>query len=170
GVAETGEVQIDSGEHRAYAVGVTLSRHALVLSSLGNGSWQGRWFARDGSPLSNAFTFSLQRQETPRLEFLTDGGLAMGFDQSFSDAPSFFVNRIDDGATAPGPLPPWLQQRSRNVLFAVRQGRAYATWGPDSTSCRRSDVEVLASASGKSCGCLTVSALSPATSMGRDGS
>jgi hypothetical protein len=165
GAPETGEVQIDSGEHRVSAVGVALSGHALVITSLGNPNWQARWVARDGTPISQPFT--LQNAGFPRLQFLMDGSVALGFAPRFGDPPTF-VNRIEDGAGAAGPLPAWLQHRSGNVLFAVRSGKAYATWGGGGQC--GSDLEVLASSSGKSCGCVKVPGLSRFASVGRDGS
>jgi hypothetical protein len=165
GAPEVAEVQIDSGEKRVSAVGVALSGHVLVISSTGNPNWEARWVARDGTPISQPFT--LQNAGFPRLQFLMDGSLALGFAPRFGDPPTF-TNRIEDGAAAAGPLPAWLQQRSGNVLFAVRSGKAYATWGGGGQC--GSDLEVLASGSGKSCGCVKVPELSRFASVGRDGS
>jgi hypothetical protein len=166
GVAETGEVQVDNSGHHVRAVGVALSGHALILSLVASGTWEGRWVARDGSPLSKAFT--LQGPALPRLQFLVDGSLALGSVTSFNDPqPSSFQSRIEDGAEVAGPLPPWLLERSGNIFFAVRQGRAYASWGGGGHC--GSDVEVLAN-SGKSCGCIKVLELSRSASVGRDGS
>ena len=64
-------------------------------------------------------------------------------------------------------MPAWLSPRSGNLLFAVRQGKAYATWGGGGRC--GPDVEVLTN-SGKSCGCIKVSELSRSASVGRDGS
>jgi hypothetical protein len=177
GAAETGEVQIDVGEHQVGAVGVALSGHALILLSLDSGNWQARWVARDGTAISKPFT--LQGSGNPRFQFLLDGSLALGFVKSPTDPPSSFAYRIEDGAEVAGPLPAWLSQRSRNVLFAVRQGRAYATWGGGGQC--GADLEILAAASGKSCGCLKVPQLTllasdpgdtaqHSASVGRDGS
>jgi hypothetical protein len=165
GAPEVAEVQIDAGEHRVSTVGVALSGHALVVSSLGNPNWQAQWVARDGTPISQPF--ALQNPGFPRLQFLMDGSLALGFAPRIGD-PTTFTNRIEDGAAVAGPLPVWLQQRSGNVLFAVRSGKAYATWGGGGQC--GSDLEVLASGSGKSCGCVKVPDLSRFASVGRDGS
>jgi hypothetical protein len=165
GASETGEVQIDSGQHPVSAVGVALSGHALVISSTGSPNWQARWVGRDGTPISQPFT--LQNAGFPRLQFLMDGSLLLGFAPRVGDPPTF-ANRIEDGVAAAAPLPAWLQQRSGNALFAVRSGKAYATWGGGGQC--GSDLELLASSSGKSCGCVKVPALSRSASVGRDGS
>ena len=163
---ETDEVPIETSDHPVGAVGVALSGHALVLLSLGGSNWQARWLARDGTAISKPF--NVQGTGKPRLQFLMDGSLALGFVQGFDDPPSSFAFRIEDGAEVAGPLPPWLSQRSGNVLFAVRQGRAYATWGGGGQC--GADLEVLAAPSGKSCGCLKVPQLGHLASVGRDGS
>jgi len=95
-----------------------------------------------------------------------DGSLAVGFG-AFNDPPSSFAQRIEDGAEVAGPLPPWLSQRAANVLFAVRQGRAYATWGGGGQC--GTDLEILTN-TGTSCGCVKVPQLSRSASVGRDGS
>jgi hypothetical protein len=166
GVAETGQVQVDTGEHRVGGVGVALSGHALIVLSLGTPNWQAQWVARDGTAISKPFT--LQWSGVPRFQFLMDGSLALGFVKSFNEPPSSFAYRIEDGAEVAGPLPAWLSQRSGNVLFAARQGRAYATWGGGGQC--GADLEVLAAPSGKSCGCLKVPQLTHQASVGRDGS
>jgi hypothetical protein len=61
-----------------------------------------------------------------------------------------------------------LATRVAAALYAVRGGRAYASWGGQGGQCG-SRLEVLA-ASGKSCGCLEVPSLSDLSSVGRDGS
>ncbi len=164
GAAETAEVPLDTGEHRVGAVGVALSGDALILLSLGNSTWQARWVARDGTPISG--TFSVQGPESPSFQFLLDGSLALGFGNPFVANPTFTF-RIADGSTSAGPLPAWLQQRASNPVYAVRSGRAYATWGSGGQC--GSDLEVLAT-SGKSCGCLKVPGLSRLASIGRDAS
>jgi len=171
GAPETGEVQIDAGEHYVISVGVALSGHAFIVSSLGPPApdappdLQARWVARDGTAISQPF--ALPSPGWPRLQFLMDGSLALGLAPRPLDPP-VFVNRIEDGAAVAGPLPAWLQQRSGNALFAARSGKAYATWGAGGQC--GSDLEVLASGSGKTCGCLHVPQLSRSTSVGRDGS
>jgi hypothetical protein len=165
GAAETGLVQIDSGQRRVGGVGVAISGHALVLSSVGSPSWAARWVARDGASISDPF--ALQGQGFPRFQFLLDGSLALGFVQDFSEPATSFVYRIEDGAAAAGPLPAWLQPRAGNQLYAVRSGRAYATWGSGGQC--GPDLELLAT-SGKSCGCVKVPGLSRSASVGRDGS
>jgi hypothetical protein len=166
GVAETGEVQVDTGEHRVGGVGVAFSGHALILTSSGNPNWEARWVARDGSPLSK--TFTLQGPANPRFQFLRDGSLALGFVNDFSAPATNFVYRIEDGAAVAGPLPDWLSSRAGNQLYVVRSGKAYATWGGGGRC--GSDLEILAASSGKSCGCVKVPDLTAATSVGRDGS
>ncbi|MFL5392269.1 MAG: hypothetical protein ACJ79G_05470 [Myxococcales bacterium] len=166
GVAETGRVPLDIGEHRVGGVGVALSGHALILVAVGNSNWQAQWVARDGTAISKPFT--LQGSGVPRTQFLMDGSLALGFVKLASDPPSSFAFQIEDGAEVAGPLPAWLSQRSGNVLFAARQGRAYATWGGGGQC--GADLEVLAAPSGKSCGCLKVPQLTHSASIGRDGS
>jgi hypothetical protein len=155
GVAETGEVPIDSG---ATAVGVALSGHALIVGP------QARWVARDGTPISGPFTV---QDNVNRFQFLLDGSLALGSAAGFSSPPESFVSRIEDGATVAGPLPDWLAARASNRLYAVRSGKAYATWG--SGGACGGDLEILAP-SGKSCGCVKVPDLSASASVGRDGS
>ena len=164
GAPETGEVRVDNGELHVGAIGVALSGHALILSANGSGNWEGRWVAREGAPISKAFT--LQGPAGPKLQFLMDGSLAVGFG-AFNDPPSSFAQRIEDGAEVAGPLPPWLSQRAANVLFAVRQGRAYATWGGGGQC--GTDLEILTN-TGTSCGCVKVPQLSRSASVGRDGS
>jgi hypothetical protein len=166
GVAETGEVQIDTGEHRVGGVGVALSGHALILTSVANQNWEARWVARDGSPIAGPFT--LQGPAGPKFQFLVDGSLALGFPPfDFSAPASSFVSRIEDGGTAAGPLPEWLAPRAPNQLYVVRSGKAYATWGSGGQC--GGDLEILAT-SGKSCGCVKVPNLSASASVGRDGS
>ena len=133
----------------------------LILTGTG-----ARWLSRDGSPLSKTFTVP-QTTGAAKLQFLLDGSLAVGSAPSFNDPPSSFQYRIEDGAEVSGPLPDWLSQRSGNLLFAVRSGKAYATWG-GSGQCG-SDLEIVAN-TGKSCGCLKVPGLSRSASVGRDGS
>jgi hypothetical protein len=157
-------VRVDNGELHVAAVGVALSGHALILSAIGNGNWEGRWVARDGTAISKPFT--LQGSTGPKFQFLIDGSLAVGFG-NFNDPPSSFAFRIEDGAEVARPLPAWLSQRSGNLLFAVRQGKAYATWGGGGQC--GSDLEVLTN-TGKSCGCLKAPQLSRSASVGRDGS
>jgi hypothetical protein len=164
GAAKTGEVLLDTGEHRVGAVGVALSGHALVLLSHGNPNWQARWVARDGTPISD--TFDLQGPELPGFQFLLDGSLALGFGDPLLANPTF-TSRIEDGSTSVGPLPGWLQQRASNLVYAVRSGMAYATWGGGGQC--GSDLEVVAT-SGKSCGCLKVPNLGHLASIGRDSS
>jgi hypothetical protein len=169
GAPETGEVRVDNGELHVGAVGVALSGHALVLSATGNGNWDARWVARDGTAISKPFPLQGplgQGAVGPKLQFLMDGSLAVG-SGAFNDPPSSFVYRIEDGAEVAGPLPAWLSQRAGNLLFAVRQGKAYATWGSGGQC--GSELELLA-ASGKSCGCVNVPELSRSSSVGRDGS
>jgi hypothetical protein len=168
GVAETAEVLVDTGQSPV-AVGVALSGHALVLtsSSTGGSNWQARWVARDGTPISGVF--DLQLSGVPAFHFLLDGSLAVGVES----VPLLFQGnatlryRIEDGAATAGPLPGWLQERATNALFAIRAGKAYATWGSGG-QCGL-DLEVL-STSGKSCGCLKVPDLGPLASIGRDNS
>jgi hypothetical protein len=164
GAAETGLVQVDSAERRVGSVGVPLSGHALVLSSVGSPNWEGRWLARDGSPISSSFT--LQGQGFPRFQFLVDGSLALGFAPDFSEPATAFAYRIEDGAAVAGPLPAWLQPRAGNQLYVVRSGKAYATWGGGGRC--GSQLELLAT-SGKSCGCVNVPGLTRSASVGRDG-
>ncbi|MFL5360119.1 MAG: InlB B-repeat-containing protein [Myxococcales bacterium] len=166
GVAETGEVQIDTGEHRVGGVGVAFSGDALVLSSVGNPNWQARWVARDGSPISGPF--NLQGSGFPAFQFLADGSLALGFVNRFTDAPTNFAYRIEDGASVADPLPDWLAPRAANQLYVVRSGKAYATWGAGGRC--GGDLEILAASSGKSCGCVKVPKLTASASVGRDGS
>ncbi|TMF86205.1 MAG: hypothetical protein E6I08_12305 [Chloroflexi bacterium] len=168
GAPETGEVQIDSGEHHVRAVGVALSGHALVLLDGTNDTFRAQWLARDGTAISKPF--SLQSGSFPRFQFLMDGSLALGFVRSYGDPPSLFVSRIEDGAEVAGPLPAWLSQRSLDVVFAIRQGRGYAAFGGDGGGACGADLEVLAAPSGKSCGCLKVPHLTREASVGRDGS
>jgi hypothetical protein len=165
GVAETGDVSVDNGQQGACAVGVAPSGHVLILSLVASSTWEGRWLARDGSPLSSSFT--LHGEGIPRFQFLLDGSLALGFVQEFSEPATSFAYRIEDGATVAGPLPAWLQSRAGNQLYAVRSGKAYATWGSGGQC--GSELELL-SISGKSCGCVDVPELSRSSSVGRDGS
>jgi len=167
GAAETGVVPVDNGGRHVAAVGVALSGHALILSTVSDGNWEARWVARDGTSISN--TFMVQGTGVPAFQFLMDGSLALGFVASRNDdPPSRFVSRIEDGAEATGPLPPWLFQRATNALFVVRQGRGYAMWGGAGGQCGQ-DLEVLTT-TGKSCGCLKVPGLSISSTIGRDGS
>ena len=164
GVAETGEVLIETGRS-AVAVGVALSGRALVLTSSASPAWQARWVSRDGSAISDAF--EVQLAGVPAFHFLLDGSLALGVESSSFEGNPTFRSRIEEGGTVAGPLPDWLQERASNALFAIRAGKAYATWGTGGQC--RSDLEVL-STSGKSCGCMKVPDLSPAASIGRDNS
>jgi len=93
----------------------------------------------------------------------------VGFVGDFSAPATNFAYRIEDGAAFADPVPGWLAVRAANQLYVVRAGQAYATWGSGSGQCG-SDLEILASGSGKSCGCLKVPNLSASASVGRDGS
>jgi hypothetical protein len=162
GAAETSEILIDNGEHPVGAVGITLSGHALILVRIGNSSWQGQWVARDGTRIGGTFTVQAPSEGFPIPQFLLDGSLAVGF----AGAPWAF--RIEDGSPVPGPLPDWLRQRSLNPFYAIRGGKAYATWGAGG-QCSSDAVEVIAT-SGKSCGCMSVPDFRSVASIGRDSS
>jgi len=166
GAPETGEVPVDNGGRHVAAVGVALSGHALILSTVSAGNFEARWVARDGTAISNTFMVQYPTA-VPAFQFLVDGSLALGF-VGGDEPPSRFVSRIEDGAEATGPLPAWLFQRASNALSVVRQGRAYAMWGGAGGECGQ-DLEVL-STTGKSCGCVKVPGLSISSTVGRDSS
>jgi len=154
GAPETDQIVIGKGEPFVAAVGVALSGHALVIDETG----KARWVARDGTVLTGQFALSA----STRMQFLADGSLAVGVGPD-----SISGERVEDGATAAGPLPDWLQQRRLNALQVVRSGKAYASWGP-AGQCG-SGIEVLAT-SGRSCGCVAVPGLTTDASVARDGS
>jgi len=161
GGPESPEILIDKGQHPVGAVGITLSGHALVLVRIGTTSWQGQWVARDGTLIGGAFTLQAPSEGFSTTQFLLDGSLAVGF------AGGPFAFRIEDGSPVAGALPDWLQQRAANQFFAIRAGRAYATWGAGGKC--DGNVEVVA-ASGKSCGCVNVPDFRSVASIGRDSS
>ena len=160
GVAETGEITIDTSDSPVVDVGVDLAGHALVLVSINSVGLAARWMDRDGTPLTAWFPFP---GGFGRFQFLMEGGLAYGRFTQTNDLE--WVGWFHDGATASVPLPGWLQQRTLNTFYAVRNGTAYATWNRDGASC----VEVLATSTGKSCGCVEVRVPARAA-IGRDGS
>jgi hypothetical protein len=147
---------IFSGNFLLFSAGMTLSHHTLSIMTFNNGldsSFAGVWVDENGKKIGEPIT-------PPRggtLQFLLDGSLLQRTASAFTDI-------WPDGASAPSPLPSWLQARaSASWLYPIRHGAGYAMGG----TC--SGVEVL-SKNGKSCGCLAVPGVSATTSIGRDGS
>lgn len=167
GAPETGEVVIDESreDHWVSAVGVTLSGHALVVAHATSSTWQARWLARDGTPITGWFLIN-GPGGFPSLQFLMDGGLALGFGQYFSRGGTY-AYRVPDSVPAAEPLPDWLQERAANQFAAIRNGRGYASWGT-AGQCSAKSVEVLAT-TGKSCGCVDPPN-AKGFNIGRDGS
>ena len=175
GVPETGETIIERANNfiPVGGVGVALSGHALVIAGLGAPGWQARWIDRDGTPLTTWFRFSANG--FPSLKFLMDGSLALGFYNTGTGTNPTNVTwqyRVRDAVNAVEPLPQWLQDRSGNALYVIRNGKGYATWGAVGACSHGTStpgMEIL-STGGKSCGCVAVPNLSGTASVGRDGS
>jgi hypothetical protein len=139
-----------------------------VLESLGASSWQARWLAREGTPLTDWFPV-VAEQGFPELKFLMDGSLVLRFrSPTFPYESGPWKYRFEDAKAAVSAVPDWLTTRDARALYVIRAGRGYASWGGQGGQCG-SSVEVL-STSGKSCGCLQVPNLSDLASVGRDGS
>ena len=173
GAPESAQVLIDNVDHRVDAVGVALSGHALVVENVSANAWQGRWVARDGAPITDWFPlpgYQTPQRLFPSLTFLMDGSLVLGFDnhrQGQQPQNIVWQSRFPDGASAPEPLPAWLQSRANSSLAVIRGGRGYASMG-SAAGCGPSSVEVLG-ISGKSCGCVKP-AHAQGLNIGRDGS
>jgi hypothetical protein len=170
GAPETDWISLDrsTAATRVGAVGVALSGHAFVLLADGTDRWRGIWVDRSGTVISGWVT-GIGGTGLPQLQFLMDGSLALRFRATgspFAEGP--WVMRFEDAKAAIAPVPLWLQDRGGNALFVIRNGAAYASWG-SAGECG-SKLEVVASASGKSCGCLDVPNLGATSSVGRDGS
>ena len=168
GAAETGDVLVDRSTMSAATIGVALSGHALAVLAAGSGVFQARWLAKDGSAISDWFTF--QGQGFPAVRFLMDGGVLVGFHSGWQTVSYQRVSwsyRIQDGRAAVDPAPDWVAQRPRSVFWVIRNGRGYAL--VNSNQCGAESAEILA-ASGKSCGCLSVPHARADASVGRDGS
>ncbi|HEY2030365.1 MAG TPA: hypothetical protein VGH20_14265 [Myxococcales bacterium] len=174
GVAETGDVVIDTEDRDVRGVGVALSGHALVMVLQPPSQWMGRWIARDGTALTAwfALTGPVHNFTKPVIRFLMDGSVAVGFHEGsqgvkYSDVNYQYV--VPDGQATSRPLPAWLQARADEVFYVARGGRAYAAWAGEGP-CPAGNIEVLAATTGKSCGCLAVPSLGGNSSIGRDGS
>jgi hypothetical protein len=172
GQVESPWATIDTGKHFASGVGVALSGHALVLQAMGApppGNWRGRWFARDGTALTDWFTFTADSY--PYLQFLVDGSVVAHYSNSGHIAlGAGWQFRFEDGKEGAGKPPDWLAQRYAGQFAVIRNGRGYASW--NAGKCGEADaVEILAASSGKSCGCLAVpDPVKGPVSVGRDGS
>ncbi|MGZ6143111.1 MAG: hypothetical protein ACXWLM_07215 [Myxococcales bacterium] len=169
GAPETAEVTIDTSADPVAAVGVALSGNALVILAPSPGTWRARWFASDGTAIAGWFL--IQARDRPLLRSLMDGSLLLGAYHGASIVTYQgigYMHRVLDGAEELDTLPDWLAQRHDDVFYAVRDGLAYASWGP-SGPCGADSVEIVA-VSGTSCGCLRVPNLTGSASVGRDGS
>ncbi|MGZ6125226.1 MAG: hypothetical protein ACXWLR_09725, partial [Myxococcales bacterium] len=160
-------------DHPVLAAAVALSHDALILSRVAVGSWQARWLAQDGTPLTDWFSVPAPTVSARWAEarFLMDGSVVVGFRQGAQGVNFEGVEwryRIEDGRTATSALPDWMAERPNHVWYVIRNGAAYAAFGAAGT-CAADSLEVLA-ASGKSCGCLQVPQISGTSSVGRDGS
>jgi hypothetical protein len=175
GAAETGEVVLD---HRfpgaAAEIVVALSGHALAIESIsnnqfGNGEFSAQWLARDGTPIGGAFQI-FGGPSVPVGRFLMDGSVVIGF--RTGGIPRYthvtWTYQIQDGATTAGAAPAWLTQRAGDVFWPIRNGKGYAMMG--SSACGAGAVEILASSTAKSCGCLKIPNARNTTTVGRDGS
>ncbi len=131
--------------------------HVLVVwegaSTCGVGTIAGRWFDREGKPLTGAFRAASATdapQPVPylsqpkRLQPLTDGSLVL---QTRDGA---WVRRFVAPIPAGNPAPSWLAARPGWDLQIVRGGQAYAAIDPDACHPR---IEVLSPA-GEVCGTL----------------
>jgi len=179
GAAETPEVPIGDDHWAAEAPGVSVTAEVLALMN-SNSGLQGRWLTRDGRPLTAWFAaggFASQPLS------LIDGTVAYRVAEIANiDGSTQAVRRFDrvfrPMETAASDLPGWLQQRAHNAVYVVRDGRGYASFGPDGPC--SSALEIL-DAHGTSCGCVPVPGLTvtdhagradltPGASVGRDGS
>ena len=148
------EVRLDRTTRMA---GVDLDGNAL-LASFAAGKWQGRWLARDATPLT--WWFDLPAPSA--LDPLVEGGLAVRSDSNY-------VGVIPDGEARQTGLPDWLDSRASTKFASIRQGKAYASWASGST-CGPGSIEIVVPSTRKSCGCLSVPDFSPSGSIGVDGS
>jgi len=133
------------------AMGFSSAGHILVVTPAGTA----QWLDRDGNHLTQPFG-PFTGTGTPPIAAQADGSVAVLF------SPGAF--RLEDLGTTPAPLPDAIAARAGQSLYAIRAGKAYASWAA-SAAC----VEVLAT-SGKSCGCVDVPGLSSESSVGLDGS
>ena len=182
GQPETDWVTIDTGQRFAEGVGIALSGHALVLQvqpgQVGPATiapkWRARWFDHDAKPITGWFSFA-PADSYPRLQFLMDGSVVAHFSNSGHIAlGAGWQHRFPDGEESAKAPPDWLSQRYSGEFAVIRNGRGYASWSAG--KCDGADaVEVLAAASGKSCGCLAMpdpvkGSFTQPVSIGRDGS
>jgi hypothetical protein len=170
GSPETDWIVLTSGSTATFvrAVGVALSGDVLVMVG-DDSTWSARWLTRQGNAITDWFAVPAQ-PGARQLQFLMDGSLAFrSYSPRYPFSPGPWLGRFEDGKPSMSPVPQWLQERSGGKLYVIRNGRAYASWGATGGSCA-SDLEILAAASGKSCGCLAVPNLDDVASIGRDAS
>ena len=171
GNLEIAGVLIDDADRRtASNLAVSLSGDVLVFAQEYNNTaaTAARWLRRDGTAVTGWFSTA------PAADFniLADGSLVARTWGAGSHGMAMFQTVMAgvyaDGKAGVQPLPDWLQSRAQNGLALVRDGKAYASWGPQG-SCAGS-VEIIAASTGKSCGCVAVSNLPVMSWVGRDGS
>ena len=168
GGVEIADVVVAQNTMSVAAIGVALSGHALAVVVAGSGLFQARWLAKDGTPISDWFTF--KGEGYPAVRFLMDGSVLVGFHngwQTVNYESVYWSYRVQDGHAAVDPVPDWLAQRRGSVFWAIRSGRGYAV--VNSSQCGADSAEILAG-SGKSCACVSVPNARANASVGRDGS
>jgi hypothetical protein len=168
GAVEIADVVVDRSTMSVAAIGVALSGHSLAVVIAGSDLFQARWLAKDGTPISDWFTF--QGQGFAAVRFLMDGSVLVGFHNGWQTVDYGRVSwshRIQDARAAVDPVPDWVAQRPGSVFWVIRNGRGYAL--VNSSQCGADHAEILA-ASGKSCGCMNVPNARGNAWVGRDGS
>jgi hypothetical protein len=140
------------------AMGFSSAGHILVVAPANATQSTGLWIDRAGNQLTQPFG-PFAGTGTPAILAQADGSVAALF------SPGAF--RLEDLGTTPAPLPASIVSRAGQSLYAVRGGRAFASWGA-SGACG-AGLEILAT-SGKSCGCVDVPGLNSESSVGLDGS
>jgi hypothetical protein len=161
GNVEIPGVAVDDAAYRmAKTVGVDLNGNVLILAFDISGGVHARWLKRDGTPLTAWFFTSNDWY----FDLLAGGGLVARAGRT-QPATAVYAS----GQAGPQDLPAWLQARAQNGLALVRDGKAYASWGTQGACA--GGVEILSSATGKSCGCVAgLSGVIREASVGRDGS
>jgi hypothetical protein len=168
-------IVVHTGTNQGWRIGVSTTGNVLVtLTSTnenGYAPYPARWFAHDGTPLTDWFTYGAfvdgsDADMTGSLTPLLDGGLvehpAGGTSSDDRSARRIFPNAQPKAVDLPG----WLTARDHaQGPFLIRSGKAYAM--TSSPQCSNA-VEVLAP-SGKSCGCVPLPGELDGLAVGRDG-
>jgi hypothetical protein len=168
-------IVVHTGKNQGWRIGVSTTGNVLVtLTSTnqdGYAPYPARWFAHDGTPLTDWFTYGTfidgsDVDMTGSLTPLLDGSL-VEHPAGGSETDNRQLRRIFPNAQPKAiDLPAWLTARDHaQGPFLVRSGKAYAmTFSPQCSNA----MEVLAP-SGKSCGCVPLPGELDESAVGRDG-